>query len=248
MSRLPRFCLHPTHIMFGDGQRMPSTHILSGQLLNLVVGWCCLWAELPKTPFSFCNTTFPLCNLLFSTVLPFSLYSAFYELSPSPSPHLPSSPPVLPTVRQSECSRSDLASPFWPSNSLVRHCSVQPGGKTDGTGRQRETETKRRNQRGRQKLRGSDGEGKTAVKVLSVDLSLFKMILWCTVNKTWVKPDCSTDGSECCIMHWSLIHSKTCSESWTVHSEVKLGDLSLLVLLQHSLIWFVLWWRTPVFS
>lgn len=42
MSHLPHFFLHPTHIMFGESQRMPSTHIMSRQLFNLFADTeCC---------------------------------------------------------------------------------------------------------------------------------------------------------------------------------------------------------------
>lgn len=41
LSCLPHFFIHPTHIMFGQNQRMPSAHIMSGQLLNLLVDMKC---------------------------------------------------------------------------------------------------------------------------------------------------------------------------------------------------------------
>lgn len=65
-----------------------------------------------------------------------------------------------------------MAGLFWPSSSLVRQCSVHPGGKTDGNRRQRETETKRKNHRGGQKERRRDGKGKLCCKGLELIYSL----------------------------------------------------------------------------
>ncbi len=93
-----------------------------------------LWAELPKTLFSLCNATFSLCNLLPTSFIPPFLSFPLPFLIPLPLHHytLPPSPP--PPEIQPECSRSDLAHPFWPSNSLVRQSSVHPEGGLMGPG------------------------------------------------------------------------------------------------------------------
>lgn len=74
--------------------------------------------------------------------------------------------PSYPSDRQSECSRSGLDSPFWPSSPLVRKCSVHPGWKTDGTRRQEGTETEQRNQRERQREIKSYGNEKSKLQRL----------------------------------------------------------------------------------
>lgn len=116
----------------------------------------------------------------FLSATPYFLSITFFSLHPSHSSHsfltlfFLISPDLhhfsshLPTDRQSKCSRSDLASPFWPSSSLVRQCSVHPGGKTDGNRRQRETETKRKHHRGGQKQRRRDGKGKLCCEGLEL--------------------------------------------------------------------------------
>lgn len=109
--------------------------------------------------------------LLFVTVPPPPIPSLpclfLFYFSLSPSLYLTSSSPSSPD-RQSEYKRSNLASPLWPSSSLVSQCSVHSGGKTDGTRRQRETGTKRKNQRGRQRERRSDAQGKHSCKGLAL--------------------------------------------------------------------------------
>lgn len=142
--------------------------------------WCSV-SRITKDSFLFispCPSTFSLCNLLLpASISPppchHSLYSPFFQSISITVHYRPSpAPPYLHLLTdiQPECSRSDLAQHILAQKLTCQAELSASRGKTDESRRHRETETKRRNHRGRRREIESNGKRKTCCKCLDLDL------------------------------------------------------------------------------